>query len=292
MSQQRLFQEEAFVPDLASYDAILINSSGGKDSQATLDHVYHLARARGLQGRITVAHADLRDMDWPETVSICREQAEHYSLRFELVRRLGETLLERVEERGMWPDAARRWCTSDFKRGPILKLVTALVGEVNARGLVPWSKPLKRAGIGPVRVLNCMGIRAAESPSRARKPPFARNERASSGRRTVDTWYPIFSWSETEVWDRVRASGAPVHPAYALGMARASCSLCILSSKKNLVRAAQLRPALARDYARVEAAIGHDFRRDLPMREILRLAGVAPQATTDPNTDKDPSHDP
>lgn len=281
MSQERLFREEDFVPDLPSYDVILINSSGGKDSQAMLDYVVRLARARGIDDRITVAHADLGEMDWPETVAVAREQSAHYRLRFEVVGREGKNLLERVEERGKWPDAARRWCTSDFKRGPTLRLVTSLVEEQNARRLLPWSKPLKRAGLRPIRVLSCMGIRAQESPSRATKEPFARNERASSGRRTVDTWYPIFSWDEEEVWDRVRKSGTRVHPAYATGMSRASCSFCILSSKKDLVTAARLRPALARRYLQAEQTTRHDFRQDLPMREVVRLAeGTAPTGGT------------
>ena len=272
MSQERLFREQDFVPDLSSYDVILINSSGGKDSQAMLDYVHALARDRNLHERVTVAHADLGEMDWPETVAVARDQAAHYRLRFEVVKRTGKTLLERVEERGKWPDAARRWCTSDFKRGPTLRLITVLVEELNARRLLPWSRPLKRAGLAPIRVLNCMGIRARESPARAKREPFSRNERASSGRRTVDTWHPIFSWDEAEVWDRVRRGGAPVHPAYAAGMSRASCSFCILSSKKDLLTAARLRPRLARRYLQTEQETGHDFRPDLPMREVVRLA--------------------
>ncbi len=285
MSQDRLFREQDVVPELASYDVILVNSSGGKDSQAMLDYVFGLAHGRGIQDRITVVHADLGEMDWPETPGVAREQAATYGLRFEVVKRAGASLLERVEERGKWPDAARRWCTSDFKRGPVLALVTSLVGEITARRLLPWQKPLKRAGLAPLRVLNCMGIRAAESRSRAKKSPFVRNERASSGRRTVDTWYPLFAWDDAEVWDRVRRSGTRVHPAYALGMSRASCSLCILASRRDLVTAARLRPDLARRFAATEARIGHDFRQDLPMREILALADVEPLPAPPPTTE-------
>lgn len=46
-------------PDLRSYDVLLVNSSGGKDSQAMLDHVVRLAREAGVADRIVVVHCDL-----------------------------------------------------------------------------------------------------------------------------------------------------------------------------------------------------------------------------------------
>ncbi len=63
-------------------------------------------------------------------------------------------------------------------------------------------------------------------------------------------------------------------------MTRASCSLCVLSSKKDLVRAAELRPDLARAFLKVEAETGHTFRRDLSMLEIVRMATDGREQTT------------
>lgn len=51
-----------------------------------------------------------------------------------------------------------------------------------------------------------------------------------------------------------------------------SCSLCVLGSRADLVRAAQLRPELAAEYAELEAEIGHRFRNDLSMAEIITAA--------------------
>jgi 3'-phosphoadenosine 5'-phosphosulfate sulfotransferase (PAPS reductase)/FAD synthetase len=130
----------------------------------------------------------------------------------------------------------------------------------------------RKTGLRPVRVLCCIGMRAQESRARAKMSTLVLDERGSSSNRTIDNWLPLFAWSEEEVWERVRATGLPVHPAYALGMSRASCSLCVLSSKKDLVRATRLRPQLAKRYADVEARTGHAFRKDLSMREIVELA--------------------
>jgi hypothetical protein len=62
-------------------------------------------------------------------------------LRHELVARTGCDLLDRVAEHGKWPDKDRRWCTSDFKRGPIRRVITALVAESRAAGLTGRQVP-------------------------------------------------------------------------------------------------------------------------------------------------------
>jgi 3'-phosphoadenosine 5'-phosphosulfate sulfotransferase (PAPS reductase)/FAD synthetase len=254
------------LPDLSRYDIIALSTSGGKDSQALLDLVVELAQNAGVRDRLVAIHADLGDrVEWPGTAELAEEQAARYGLRFVKVARRGEgDLLDRIRARGKFPDAARRFCTSDFKTNPIHTAFTALVSELR-------ESPSWRGG--PANLLNAMGMRAAESPKRARRSPYARNTRASNGRRRVDDWLPLFHWSEGEVWQRVRAAGTPVSPVYALGLGRHSCTFCVLASRKDLVRAAQLRPRLAEEYARVEAESGHRFRNDLPMAEIIAQAG-------------------
>lgn len=106
--------------DLADYDVILANSSGGKDSSAMLAMLVELADAAGVRDRIVVGHADLGRMEWEGTRELAQRQAEQFGLRFEVVIRKGGDLLDYIEARGMFPDSARRFCTSDFKRGPLL----------------------------------------------------------------------------------------------------------------------------------------------------------------------------
>jgi 3'-phosphoadenosine 5'-phosphosulfate sulfotransferase (PAPS reductase)/FAD synthetase len=253
--QAALWDLPTTTPDLTAFDVILINSSGGKDSQAMLDYVAELAAAAGVADRVTVLHCDLGHVEWPGTRDLAERQAAHYGFRFEVRRREQGPLLEQVRARRMWPSAAARYCTSDQKRGPARKLITELVAEL----------ALDR----PARVLNCLGLRAEESRGRARKPMLAPDKSASSGRRVVTTWHPILHWTEAEVWGRIRSSGVPYHPAYDQGMSRLSCSLCVLASKPDLIRAAQLRPDLAAEYAALEAEIGHRFRADLSMADII-----------------------
>ena len=51
-------------PRLTDCDIILVNSSAGKDSQATLDLVAGAAREAGVLDRLVVAHTDLGDAEW------------------------------------------------------------------------------------------------------------------------------------------------------------------------------------------------------------------------------------
>ncbi len=255
------------VPNLADYDVVLGNSSAGKDSQAMLDVVVEAARAADVLDRLVVVHADLGDNEWPGTAQLAAEHAAQYGLRFEIVSRQQddgevETILRRVSARGMWPDAARRWCTSDHKRGPIRKLMTQLAAEQRAAGIVGR----------PVRILNVMGFRAEESPARRGRVPYSFDGSASNGRRHVDTWLPIHGWTTAQVWQRIEQAGTRPHPAYAAGMSRLSCRFCVLASRADLICSARVNPELAERYAAVEAETGHRFRKDLSMAEIIAAA--------------------
>lgn len=247
-------------PNLNDYDLILVNSSAGKDSQAMLSWLVRRCDELDIpRSRIVVVHADLGRVEWEGTRELAAEHAAAYGLRFEVVHRQIGDLLEQIEARRMFPSSTARYCTSDQKTSQVLKLITRLVSE---------------AGLDrPMRILNCLGIRAQESPARAKKVAFGRDG-ASNGKRHVDRWLPIFDWTVEQVWAEIRASGLRHHPAYDAGMPRLSCVFCVLAGERELVLAARLNPALAREYVALEERIGHSFQAKLSMREIVERAGV------------------
>lgn len=246
------------LPDLTTYDWIVVASSAGKDSLAMLDEVVRLADETGVRDRIVVVHADLGRVEWQGTRELAERQAALYEVRFEVVQRAQGDLLEHVEAMGHWPKPSSRYCTSDHKRGQILRLFTRLVGELDLG---------RRA-----RILNAIGLRAEESPGRAKLSPLSTDKRASNGRRQVDVWLPLHGWTTAEVWARIRAKRLPYHRAYDLGMPRLSCALCIYSTRDALLLAGHHNPALLAEYVRVEAAIGeafqHNGKRRLPIADI------------------------
>lgn len=258
-------------PDLTMYDWIVVSSSAGKDSQAMLDYVIEQADLAGAdRDRIVVVHSDLGRCEWKGTGELAAEQAAHYGVRFEVVRRVQNDLLDQAAARGMWPSSKQRYCTSDHKRGPILTVLTKLAAE---------KKHLGR----PVRILQCIGLRGEESSTRAKLATFERNLRATNGRKTVDDWLPIHSWTLGQVWTRIRASGVRHHYAYDLGMPRLSCCFCIFAPKAALLLAGKHNPELLQQYVDVEQRIGHTFKVGMSLASIAAelAAGVAADAVTD-----------
>lgn len=266
--------------DFLNADKIVINSSGGKDSLAMLIRIVRQAKALGIpMDRLVVLHCDLGRVEWEGTREVAQAQAEYFGLRFEVRRRAGGDLLDQIKARYIklkakaeregldkvapaWPSSAARYCTSDNKRDVAAKFITEIVREL----------ALDR----PARILNCMGLRAEESPARARRSDLELDKRLTNGKREVWAWLPIQDLTTAEVWEEIDASGAPSHPAYAAGMPRLSCRFCVLASRSALVLSAQLNPELAQEYVALEAEMGSSFRKDLSMADIVREAQSSP----------------
>ena len=98
------------------------------------------------------------------------------------------------------------------------------------------------------RLVNAMGMRAEESAARARKLPWKSSDRNSRAGRYWFDWLPVFELTTAQVFGVIRDAGQSPHWAYAAGMSRLSCSFCILASRADLRRAAELRPELYRTY--------------------------------------------
>lgn len=254
--------------ELGAYDFWAINSSAGKDSQASLDFMVEYADAIGFpRDRIVVLHADLGRAEWKGTRELAEKQADCYGLRFIATKALTKDgrerdLIDQIRDRGMWPSNAARYCTSDQKRGPCRREMTGL-----ARSHADYKAR-------PIRVLSVLGIRAEESPARAKVAPIVpafvggKAQAGSSGRKHVVTLFPIYNWTEAEVWARIKASGVPSHPAYELGMPRLSCVFCVLAPKPALMLAGKHNPELLNEYVDLENEIDHTFHKDFRIADV------------------------
>ncbi len=247
--------------DLTSYHWIVVNSSAGKDSQAMLGAVVREARSQGVDlGRVVVVHADLGRVEWEGTKELARAQAQRYGLRFEVVHR-DQDLLDQIVERGMFPDSQNRYCTSDQKTAQVHKLFTRLARETGGKG---------------VRILSCLGIRAQESPARAKKNPFETEKKPSNKTKTVHRWLLIFHWTVEDVWNEIRTGETSdlAHHAYASGMTRLSCCFCVFASKGDLAISARENRNVLAEYARAENLIGHTFTSSTSIQELARDHGM------------------
>lgn len=243
-------------------DALVVHSSAGKDSLVMLHRLATWSAQAGCKDKVVVVHCDLGDTsEWPGVRELAQRQAERYGLRFIAIEPDGG-LLGLVEKRGMFPDASRRLCTSTLKRDKANVLLTAIVAALG----------LDRQAL----IINCLGIRAAESTARSRKLPMSIDARTSNGKRLVLTWHPIFALSDAEVWQEIATEGLEYHPAYDALMPRLSCVFCVLAGFSVLVRAVRLCWALGlplpEKYTDLEARIGHRFKERYSLADVVAEA--------------------
>lgn len=231
------------INDMIARGALFVaNHSGGKDSQAMLIELAKIIPARQL----LVVHASLGDMEWPGALEHAEAQASAAGLRF-IVARAQKSLLGMVEHRfttrpsvPSWPSPSTRQCTSDLKRGPIEREVRRYV-----------------ALHGFKIVVNCMGLRADESPDRAKRDILRHSTRNSVAGREWWEWLPVHGLSTDEVFEIIKDAGQEPHPAYAKGNKRLSCVFCIMASQQDLINGAKHNPALYQRYRALEQKTGY-----------------------------------
>lgn len=210
----------------------IINHSGGKDSQAMTIYL----RRHIPEAQLLIIHAVLPEVDWDGIKEHIEATAPgipaHYCTAV-------KTFFQMVEQRQLWPSPKYRQCTSDLKRGPIQRTVRAIAKATGQRLFV-----------------DCIGLRADESSSRAKATVFKLDTSQSKAGREVYTWLPIHAWSTAEVFHAIAEAGQQPHWAYQAGMSRLSCCFCIMASKADLQTAAKLRPALLQRIVETEHRIG------------------------------------
>src|SRR5262249_34492698 len=149
--------------------------SGGKDSDAMLWCLHHLLRTKFnyTDANVTLLHCHLGRTEWPQTLMHIqsRARATFGEAALRVISREQGDLLAQWQERHIqrpevvpWSDARNRYCPSDQKTGPASKFIRQTWPE-NAT------------------VICAIGLRAEESPARARKLVCRVREDASAPTR-------------------------------------------------------------------------------------------------------------
>lgn len=253
--------------------AVAIGVSGGKDSCAVAFATIRLLDDLGHRGPRVLVHADLGEIEWEDSLPVCRRLAEVLGLELMVVARRAGGLLTRWEKRWTdnvrryaelrcvklilpWSTASMRFCTSELKTAVICSALAA-----RFRGLP---------------ILSVAGLRRDESRDRARAPvaaPQPRLSRPRIGTRGID-WHPIGGWTRDDVLGLLSELRFPLHPAYTVhGCSRVSCAFCILAARADLEAASRV-PANQAVFRRIAAL---EIRSTFPFRSDQWLADVAPQ---------------
>lgn len=209
---------------------LVINFSGGKDSSAMLAYLCERYPRRPK-------HVVFADTGWEhdDAEEWSRAIVARFGLPLHVVRNVNKDFFQMVRQRHKFPSPAQRQCTSDLKRAPIQTWIRRHVAD-----------PL---------IINCLGLRAEESPARARKPRLARDRTLSNSKRTVWTWLPIHEWTEQQVRTYLTERDIPLHPVYQY-LNRFSCQVCIYMSKRDLLAVKAHNPVAFQRIADLEQEIG------------------------------------
>ncbi len=234
------------VIDYSKYQKIFVSHSGGKDSQAML---WKLIRDGVEPSKIMIVHSDLGEMEheemlpwiWQNNLG-CDVTVVEPELNF----------WELCRKHGRLPSMKVRFCTNELKTVPINRFITKYSEEQ-----------------GYTRVLSCIGLRAEESPSRAKKSPLIESKARHGVRR--DEYLPIFNWSKQDVFEAIAEAGQVPHRIYSEGWSRLSCALCVLGKTGEHVQANVIRPDLTEKLVALEKELDRTLYTKTVNKQKVRM---------------------
>lgn len=226
--------------------------SGGKDSTATAllaretepaDSLRYVFADTGNEHDLTYQYIDyLEDAFGAPIVRLRRDFSAEWEHRRQWVdtkgrEKYGDAAADRVLEvfnlgpsgnpyldlcmiKGRFPSRRAQFCTQFLKTEPLLDYQIGLADQ----GYSVWS---------------WQGVRAEESPRRARLPSFeimdpdgVLHDTPAYGRLFAHR--PILRWCAADTFEAMAACGIDPNPLYLLGMGRVGCMPCINCSKSEL----------------------------------------------------------
>lgn len=136
----------------------------------------------------------------------------------------GNPFLDLCKLKGRFPSTMARFCTVELKHKPINDLINKLSADCDA-------------------VISWQGVRADESPSRARLEKkdveFGHWHPEPNG---LLIYRPILEWTVDQVFEQHRRHGLEWNPLYEQGMSRVGCMPCIMARKGEIAEIAARFP--------------------------------------------------
>jgi len=192
----------------------MVSFSGGKDSAIT---AYLVKKALG---EVPLLFSNT-SVEFPETVKFTREFAKKMDLTLIEIHP-PQKFIDLCKELGP-PSRMMRWCCFTQKAAPINEFYSNLHKDV----------------------LSFDGIRRSESKSRAK---FERLRKNTKIIRQFSA-YPIFEWSDFEVWLYLFFRKIPMNPLYEKGYNRIGCWACPNNGKFDDFLLSKTHPDLSKKWA-------------------------------------------
>lgn len=215
----------------------------GHEHESTIEFVKTLHEKTGGP-RIEIIKADFSDRferrrkwmaeKWPEK-GVPQERIDR---AIELMHPTGIPFLDLCMLKGRFPSAKARFCTEELKTYPMMFQV-----------LFPAHQS------GPV--ISWQGVRAQESPRRAKMPQY------DWGDGGIVNYRPIFKWTHDQVFDLHREMAVEHNPLYKAGMGRVGCFPCIMCQKNEIFNISLRFPEHIERVAEWERIVADVSRRGL-----------------------------
>lgn len=148
----------------------------------------------------------------------------------------GNPFLDLCIWKGRFPSRMAQFCTQFLKTEPLAEYALELI---DAGG----------------EVYSWQGVRADESPSRAKLPML---EHVGGG---LSNYRPILRWTVDDVFAMHRRAGVKPNPLYSMGMRRVGCMPCINTAKDELLEISKRFPEVIDRIAAWEAAVADASKR-------------------------------
>lgn len=210
----------------------VLGFSGGKDSMAT---------ALWLRDQGIAFQPVFNDTGW-----------EH-PLTYSYIEQINQTIFGNALIR-LKPDAWVPTGTTE-KYGDMRDLVTrkGRVPSVRARFCTEFLKtnPLRAYLATVEEPVLYQGIRAEESPARAKLPPSEWSDYYD-----CQVERPLFRWTAREVFDLLARHGIEPNPLYKMGSKRVGCFPCVLTRHADLRRISKVFPEVWDRIAELESRAG------------------------------------
>ncbi len=207
---------------------ILVNVSGGKDSQACLK----LMVAKHGADRVLGVFADTK-WEHPLTYKHLDTMRKLYGVEIAVISAGdynstgGDSVESQIRTQGDFPSRIVRFCTSRLKTRPLQKFASA---HAEAR-----REHIKDLTVYTAKCLLVLGIRTEESNQRAKRyagitadeimtPSECLSDGTNKFDRAFGVNFPIIDWTTYQVMQYL---GDEVNPLYAAGFKRVGCFPCL-----------------------------------------------------------------
>lgn len=239
---------------------VLVTFSGGKDSLAAL-----LWTREHITKNFTTVFCDT-GWEHPLTYEYIQRIADKLHLDLVTLKsKKYDGMVDLARKKTRWPSTWARFCTEELKTKPMIDYV---LDEVKKN------------------VLIVQGIRASESPSRAKMQaqctyfkyyfePYGydkqgkpkkhsyrgREVRAFREKFADDLLRPVFDWSAKQVIDYILAAGLEPNPLYRMGYKRVGCWPCVMANQRDILNITRQSPGRIEEIAALEIDLHSSFFR-------------------------------